>query len=223
MSSSSPNESSTPTEGLQDDELSKRFYYGGMFGLPWLWIVHAVHFYGKQRNIEAQRMLREEQQLGGKGGIICESWRFARARLATILFALTFDSCSTLPLWAKICFKDLWSTAFWDAIIHLRSINNSLFLSGHTLINHIFSQYSAFNVFLHVNTYLPTDQSPIELDTNSETAEKERVWVTRGRNSAVIVSAIWVTWVLFAQQIFPDSLPSSWYVRDATSYAATGW
>mmetsp|Transcript_9485 Transcript_9485/g.23629 ORF Transcript_9485/g.23629 Transcript_9485/m.23629 type:complete len:132 (+) Transcript_9485:131-526(+) len=131
MSSSSPNESSTPTEGLQDDELSKRFYYGGMFGLPWLWIVHAVHFYGKQRNIEAQRMLREEQQLG--------------------------------------------------------------------------------------------DQSPIELDTNSETAEKERVWVTRGRNSAVIVSAIWVTWVLFAQQIFPDSLPSSWYVRDATSYAATGW
>ncbi len=73
MSSSSPNEATTPTEGLTDDELSKRFYYGGMFGLPWLWIVHAIHFYGKQRNIDAQRMLREEQQLAGKDGILSRS------------------------------------------------------------------------------------------------------------------------------------------------------
>eukprot|EP00531_Pseudo-nitzschia_arenysensis_P019775 CAMPEP_0116143852 /NCGR_PEP_ID=MMETSP0329-20121206/15670_1 /TAXON_ID=697910 /ORGANISM="Pseudo-nitzschia arenysensis, Strain B593" /LENGTH=131 /DNA_ID=CAMNT_0003639197 /DNA_START=51 /DNA_END=446 /DNA_ORIENTATION=+ len=131
MSTPSPNEATTPADGLSDHELSKRFYYGGMFGLPWLWIVHAIHFYGKQRNIDAQRLLREEQQLA--------------------------------------------------------------------------------------------DQSPTELDTNTETAEKERVWVTRGRNSAVIVTAVWVTWVLFAQLIFPDKLPSSWYVRDATSYAATGW
>ena len=63
MSSSSPDESSTSAEGLRDEELSRRFYYGGLFGLPWLWIVHAIHFYGKQRNIEAQRMLREEQQI----------------------------------------------------------------------------------------------------------------------------------------------------------------
>ena len=53
--------------------------------------------------------------------------------------------------------------------------------------------------------------------------ENERMWVTRGRNSAVIVTAVWVTWVLIVQVIFPNKLPSSWYVRDANSYAATGW
>ena len=66
MSSSPPDEPLTPDEELRDDELSKRFYYGGMFGLPWLWIVHAIHFYGKQRNIEAQSMLREENNISGK-------------------------------------------------------------------------------------------------------------------------------------------------------------
>lgn len=128
MSSSPPDEPLTPDEELRDDELSKRFYYGGMFGLPWLWIVHAIHFYGKQRNIEAQSMLREEHNIA--------------------------------------------------------------------------------------------DPSQSELD---ETLEKERMWVTRGRNCAVVVSAAWITWVLFVQLIFPDSLPSTWYVRDPNSYAATGW
>jgi len=131
MSSTSPDEPSTLPEGLRDDELSKRFYYGGMFGLPWLWIVHVIHFYGKQRNIEAQRMLREEQHIA--------------------------------------------------------------------------------------------DPPPSEFDTNDETAEKERMWARRGRNSAVVISAAWVTWVLFVQVIFPDSLPSAWYVRDPNSYEATGW
>jgi hypothetical protein len=67
------------------------------------------------------------------------------------------------------------------------------------------------------------DPSPSEFDTNNETLEKERMWVRRGRNSAVVVSAAWVTWVLFVQLIFPDFLPSTWYVRDPNSYAATGW
>ena len=66
MSSPSPDEPSTPSEGLNDDELSKRFYFGGMLGLPWLWIVHAIHFYGKQRSMDAQRMLREAQRNAGK-------------------------------------------------------------------------------------------------------------------------------------------------------------
>ena len=72
MSSPSPDEPSSPVEGLRDDELSKRFYYGGMFGLPWLWIVHAIHFYGKQRTVEAHIMLREEQQIAGKDVTRCE-------------------------------------------------------------------------------------------------------------------------------------------------------
>lgn len=77
--------------------------------------------------------------------------------------------------------------------------------------------------FLFVQFSITSDQSPTEFDTNTETLEKERAWVTRGRNSAVIVTAVWLTWVIFAQFIFPDSLPSSWFVRDANSYAATGW
>ena len=34
---------------LPADELSKRFFYGGCFGLPWLWIVHVFYWYGKAR------------------------------------------------------------------------------------------------------------------------------------------------------------------------------
>ena len=64
MSSTTPEQTSTPADGLRDDELSKRFFYGGMLGLPWLWIAHAINFHGKQRSIEAQRMLREEQNSG---------------------------------------------------------------------------------------------------------------------------------------------------------------
>ena len=47
---------------LRDDELSRRIYYGGLVGLPWLWIVHTVHYYGKQRKIDAQRILRQEHE-----------------------------------------------------------------------------------------------------------------------------------------------------------------
>ena len=49
------------------------------------------------------------------------------------------------------------------------------------------------------------------------------MWVMRGRNSAIAVTCGWITWILFVQVIFPDSLPSSWYVRDPNSFAATGW
>ena len=63
---STPSTPSTPPEELRDDELSKRFYYGGMCGLPWLWIVHALFYHGKQRSVEAQRMLRQEQNIAGK-------------------------------------------------------------------------------------------------------------------------------------------------------------
>mmetsp|Transcript_10183 Transcript_10183/g.24730 ORF Transcript_10183/g.24730 Transcript_10183/m.24730 type:complete len:132 (+) Transcript_10183:186-581(+) len=131
MSSSNPDEPATTDGGLTDDELSKRFYYGGLFGLPWLWIVHAFHFHGKRRHIEAQRMLRDEQQMA--------------------------------------------------------------------------------------------DESSPEVDADNEIAEKESMWVRRARDSAVVVSAAWVTWVVFVQLIFPDALPSSWYIRDANSFEATGW
>ncbi|MGK3737412.1 MAG: hypothetical protein ACI8RD_007033 [Bacillariaceae sp.] len=65
MSTSSEDPPPGPEE-LKDDELSRRFYFGGLIGLPWLWIVHAIHYYGKQRNEDAQRILREEQHIAGK-------------------------------------------------------------------------------------------------------------------------------------------------------------
>lgn len=61
-----PSSSDESSEELRDDELSRRFYYGGLIGLPWLWTVHTIHYYGKQRNEEAQRILREEQHIAGK-------------------------------------------------------------------------------------------------------------------------------------------------------------
>jgi len=125
-----PSSSDESSEELRDDELSRRFYYGGLIGLPWLWTVHTIHYYGKQRNEEAQRILREEQHIA--------------------------DPSS-------------------------------------------------------------------ERDVVNEVAEKERMWVMRCRNSAVAVSFAWIAWILFVQVIFTDSLPSSLYVRDPNSFAATGW
>ena len=39
-----------PAVPLTNDELSRRFYYGGLLGLPWLWIVHALYWHGKQKD-----------------------------------------------------------------------------------------------------------------------------------------------------------------------------
>jgi hypothetical protein len=37
-----------PKTPLENDELSRRFFYGGLLGLPWLWIVHTLNWYGKK-------------------------------------------------------------------------------------------------------------------------------------------------------------------------------
>jgi len=79
-----------------------------------------------------------------------------------------------------------------------------------------------FIIYFSYLLFYPQDPSP-ERDTGNEAAEKERMWVMRGRNSAIAVTCGWITWILFVQVIFPDSLPSSWYVRDPNSFAATGW
>ena len=47
---SSPESSSSSSgQPLKPDELSKRMFYGGCCGLPWLWIVHTLFWYGKLR------------------------------------------------------------------------------------------------------------------------------------------------------------------------------
>jgi hypothetical protein len=86
---------------------------------------------------------------------------------------------------------------------------------------HFFHSFSRLFISL-IYYFIFLDPSP-ERDTDNEAAEKERMWVMRGRNSAIAVTCGWITWILFVQVIFPDSLPSSWYVRDPNSFAATGW
>lgn len=57
-STEAENLSSLP-EGLQDDELSRRYYLCGFAALPWLWIVHTLHWYGKQRRDSLAALLRD--------------------------------------------------------------------------------------------------------------------------------------------------------------------
>eukprot|EP00527_Entomoneis_sp_CCMP2396_P009649 CAMPEP_0198136784 /NCGR_PEP_ID=MMETSP1443-20131203/388_1 /TAXON_ID=186043 /ORGANISM="Entomoneis sp., Strain CCMP2396" /LENGTH=116 /DNA_ID=CAMNT_0043798059 /DNA_START=122 /DNA_END=472 /DNA_ORIENTATION=+ len=37
---------------MRSDLLSKRMFFGGLFGLPWLWIVHVFYFRGSQESDE---------------------------------------------------------------------------------------------------------------------------------------------------------------------------
>jgi hypothetical protein len=39
------------TQQIEFDELSKRFYYAGLLGLPWLWMVHVMHWHGKKKDV----------------------------------------------------------------------------------------------------------------------------------------------------------------------------
>ncbi|KAG7343234.1 presenilin enhancer-2 subunit of gamma secretase [Nitzschia inconspicua] len=42
---------SNPPNQIEDFELSKRYYYAGLLGLPWLWIVHTINWHGKKKSI----------------------------------------------------------------------------------------------------------------------------------------------------------------------------
>lgn len=88
--------------------------------------------------------------------------------------------------------------------------------------NDIFFSQTCFILPFIIYFYSISDPSS-ERDVVNEVAEKERMWVMRCRNSAVAVSFAWIAWILFVQVIFTDSLPSSLYVRDPNSFAATGW
>ena len=37
---------------MRSDLLSKRMFMGGMFGLPWLWVVHVLYFRGNKESEE---------------------------------------------------------------------------------------------------------------------------------------------------------------------------
>ena len=67
------------------------------------------------------------------------------------------------------------------------------------------------------------DRSPEEQAAAEEIANNERMWVKRGRNSAVVVVFVWVVWVLIVQVIATDIFPSSWFVRTPDQGEYTGW
>ena len=39
------------SQQIELDVLSKRFYYAGFLGLPWLWIVHVLNWHGKKKEV----------------------------------------------------------------------------------------------------------------------------------------------------------------------------
>ena len=57
-----------------------------------------------------------------------------------------------------------------------------------------------------------------------EIARNEQLWVRRCQVCSVLVSAVWIAWVLVIQVFMTDKFPASWFVRasDSTS-EATGW
>ncbi len=53
---------------MREDLLSKRIFLAGLCGLPWLWIVHVLYYYGRQREEEQQRQnLLGQPEQGEKG------------------------------------------------------------------------------------------------------------------------------------------------------------
>ena len=67
---------------LQEDEISQRIFYGGLLGLPWLWMVHAMGYYSKKRNTDALLEGTKEYTTG----VVCV-WLAAPA--STLLLSLT--------------------------------------------------------------------------------------------------------------------------------------
>ena len=56
-----------------------------------------------------------------------------------------------------------------------------------------------------------------------EIAQNEKMWVNRSRNCSILVTILWLTWILLVQVIFPEKLPSSLYVRVPDQGEYTGW
>ena len=47
---------------LRDDELSEKYFYAGCFGLPWLWVVHAMNYKTKNKKGSGALLRQEENR-----------------------------------------------------------------------------------------------------------------------------------------------------------------
>jgi hypothetical protein len=117
---------------ITPDELSRRMFFGGMLGLPWLWIAHTLYWYGKQRE---DRRRSDDDDDGRNGG----------------------------------------------------------------------------------------RQEQDDSSSSPEILLAQKMWVQRCRNSAIVVTASWVAWVLIVQVLLTDHFPDSWFVAQDSTGEATGW
>mmetsp|Transcript_14985 Transcript_14985/g.42341 ORF Transcript_14985/g.42341 Transcript_14985/m.42341 type:complete len:147 (+) Transcript_14985:72-512(+) len=125
-SSSRVNGANNDDGEIRADELSRRMFWGGCLGLPWLWIVHTFYWHGQQRAAD-QTLLDSREQ----------------------------------------------------------------------------------------------DQSAMEDDEIVKM--KQREWVRRGRNGAMLVTTVWFAWIAIAQIFLDDLLPNFLYVRSENYADRTGW
>lgn len=54
-------------------------------------------------------------------------------------------------------------------------------------------------------------------------AENQLMWIKRCRSSAIVVSILWLTWIIIVQFAIPDAFPESWFVKVPDQGEYTGW
>ena len=79
------------------------------------------------------------------------------------------------------------------------------------------------SVSAHTNTGPPSRDTSNSDDDSVVVAGNQRAWVKQCRNSAIVVTAIWVTWVVIVQVLAPDRFPYSLYVRYPNEEDYSGW
>lgn len=73
-------------------------------------------------------------------------------------------------------------------------------------------------------SFFGAEQSGTEENPSlAEIAYNEQMWVKRARNSAVIVTLAWISWVVIVQVLATDIFPVSWFVRTPDQGEYTGW
>lgn len=60
-------------------------------------------------------------------------------------------------------------------------------------------------------------------DTTEEITLRELAWVQLCRSSAIVVTVIWIVWILLVQVILVGKLPDWLYVRAPDQGEYTGW
>lgn len=82
------------------------------------------------------------------------------------------------------------------------------------------------SIFISSNSLTPDiqegDDGLVDGMTREEIELEQRKWVKRSRNAAILVIALWVSWICIFQAL-RDFFPASWYLRPPDDSAFTGW